>query len=33
MKKSMNDYMNEKKNMERIYNDLELRNKERQMKS
>ena len=29
MKKSMNDYMNEKKNMERIYNDLELRNKER----
>ena len=28
MKKSMNDYMNEKKNMERIYNDLELRNKE-----
>lgn len=29
MKIDINSYINEKKNMDRIYNDLELRNKER----
>ena len=29
MKIDINSYINDKKNMDRIYNDLELRNKER----